>query len=188
MWRATSTFKEMHAKKKEEKGKRKDAAELCIWKIIPMPTFFLFFFSPGFRFPCIPKFKFTNEKMDSIGPNDPFLERSFRGHSSAVTSVRYVVICLNTHSHVDVIHPLTPLPTPDTHTHVSLNSFSKNMKQLASGSDDGVVMVWNFKPDLRAFQFVGHKGTELRLELPFCMMSRLYEAFLRLDSCVARSA
>jgi hypothetical protein len=38
-------------------------------------------------------------------------------------------------------------------------SFSKNMKQLASGSDDGVVMVWNFKPDLRAFQFVGHKGT-----------------------------
>ncbi|KAJ3006890.1 POC1 centriolar protein A, partial [Thoreauomyces humboldtii] len=31
------------------------------------------------------------------------------------------------------------------------------MTQLASGSMDHSVMVWNFKPSLRAFRFVGHK-------------------------------
>ncbi len=31
------------------------------------------------------------------------------------------------------------------------------MKQLVSGSLDGCVMVWNFKPQLRAFRFAGHK-------------------------------
>lgn len=36
-------------------------------------------------------------------------------------------------------------------------SFNPNMKQVASGSHDGAVMVWNFKPQLRAFRFVGHK-------------------------------
>jgi len=33
-------------------------------------------------------------------------------------------------------------------------SFNPSMKQLASGSDDNTVMVWNFKPQLRAFKFV----------------------------------
>ena len=36
--------------------------------------------------------------------------------------------------------------------------FKPNMQQLASGSDDGSVMVWNFRPQLRAFRFLGHKG------------------------------
>lgn len=31
------------------------------------------------------------------------------------------------------------------------------MKQLATASLDMTVMVWNFKPNLRAFRFVGHK-------------------------------
>ena len=35
-------------------------------------------------------------------------------------------------------------------------SFNPNMKQVASASDDHIVTVWNFKPDLRAFRFVGH--------------------------------
>ena len=56
-------------------------------------------------------------------PEDPTLERSFRGHKDAVTTV----------------------------------AFNANMKQLVSGSLDGCVMVWNFKPQLRAFRFVGHK-------------------------------
>ena len=56
-------------------------------------------------------------------PEDPTLERSFRGHKDAVTAV----------------------------------AFNANMKQLVSGSLDGCVMVWNFKPQLRAFRFVGHK-------------------------------
>ena len=56
-------------------------------------------------------------------PEDPTLERSFRGHKDAVTSV----------------------------------AFNHNMKQLISGSLDGCVMVWNFKPQLRAFRFAGHK-------------------------------
>lgn len=56
-------------------------------------------------------------------PEDPTLERSFRGHRDAVTSV----------------------------------AFNTNLKQLISGSLDNCVMVWNFKPQLRAFRFAGHK-------------------------------
>ena len=55
--------------------------------------------------------------------SDPTLERSFRGHKGAVTSV----------------------------------SFAPSLRQLASGAADHVVMVWNFKPQLRAFRFMGHK-------------------------------
>lgn len=57
-------------------------------------------------------------------PEDPALERSFRGHKDAVTSL----------------------------------AFNSNLKQLVSGSLDGTVMVWNFKPQLRAFRFAGHAG------------------------------
>ena len=32
-----------------------------------------------------------------------------------------------------------------------------DMKQLASGSGDNNIMLWNFRPQLRAFRFVGHK-------------------------------
>jgi centriolar protein POC1 len=56
-------------------------------------------------------------------PDDPSLERSFRGHKDAVTSV----------------------------------AFNSNLKQLVSGSLDSYVMVWNFKPQLRAYRFAGHK-------------------------------
>ena len=56
-------------------------------------------------------------------PEDPTLERSFRGHKDAVTSV----------------------------------AFNANLKQLVSGSLDGNVMVWNFKPTLRAYRFAGHR-------------------------------
>lgn len=54
---------------------------------------------------------------------DPTLERTFRGHKGAVTSV----------------------------------SFDPHVRQLASASRDHCVMVWNFKPTLRAFRFAGHK-------------------------------
>lgn len=56
-------------------------------------------------------------------PEDPTLQRSFRGHRDAVTSV----------------------------------TFNPTMKQLVSGSMDNCVMVWNFKPQLRAYRFAGHK-------------------------------
>lgn len=68
---------------------------------------------------------------------DPALERSFRGHKDAVTSV----------------------------------VFNPNMKQVVSSSLDGVVMVWNFKPQLRAFKFVGHKVCDAPAwspSLPLC--------------------
>ena len=61
--------------------------------------------------------------MLATQPDDPTLERSFRGHRDAVTSV----------------------------------AFNTNLKQLISGSLDNCVMVWNFKPQLRAFRFAGHK-------------------------------
>ncbi|KAJ3109475.1 POC1 centriolar protein A [Physocladia obscura] len=37
-------------------------------------------------------------------------------------------------------------------------AFKPSMTQIASGSMDSSVMVWNFKPGMRAFRFVGHKG------------------------------
>lgn len=64
-----------------------------------------------------------------VQPEDPTLERSFRGHRDAVTSV----------------------------------VFNPTMKQLVSGSLDNCVMVWNFKPQLRAYRFAGHKVFR-----PFC--------------------
>ncbi|KAJ9448347.1 POC1 centriolar protein-like protein [Diplonema papillatum] len=36
--------------------------------------------------------------------------------------------------------------------------FSPTMQQLVSGSDDMSVMVWNFKPSMRAFRYIGHKA------------------------------
>lgn len=36
-------------------------------------------------------------------------------------------------------------------------NFSPNLKYLASGGGDNSIMLWNFKPQLRAFRFVGHK-------------------------------
>lgn len=41
--------------------------------------------------------------------------------------------------------------------YVTSVAFSPSQKQLASGSGDHVVMLWNFKPQLRAFRLVGHK-------------------------------
>ena len=41
---------------------------------------------------------------------------------------------------------------------VTTVGFSPNMKQLVSGSSDNYLMLWSFKPQLRAFRFVGHKG------------------------------
>jgi centriolar protein POC1 len=34
----------------------------------------------------------------------------------------------------------------------------KFRKQVVSGGSDGVVEVWNFKPQIRPFKFTGHKG------------------------------
>lgn len=36
-------------------------------------------------------------------------------------------------------------------------SFSNSMRQLVSASTDGCLMLWSFRPQLRAFRFVGHK-------------------------------
>ncbi|XP_032202696.1 POC1 centriolar protein homolog B isoform X3 [Mustela erminea] len=54
---------------------------------------------------------------------DPVLERYFKGHKAAITSV----------------------------------DFSPSGKQLATASWDTFLMLWNCKPQARAFRFVGHK-------------------------------
>ena len=43
------------------------------------------------------------------------------------------------------------------HSYVNTVCFSPRLKQLASGSGDNCIMLWNFKPQLRAFRFFGHK-------------------------------
>jgi WD40 repeat protein len=68
-------------------------------------------------------FERKRERNSYLQPDDPTLERSFRGHKDGVTSV----------------------------------AFNSNLKQLISGSLDSCVMVWNFKPQLRAYRFAGHK-------------------------------
>jgi WD40 repeat protein len=35
--------------------------------------------------------------------------------------------------------------------------FNPNMKQLITASLDNSLMVWNFKPQMRAYRFAGHK-------------------------------
>ena len=40
---------------------------------------------------------------------------------------------------------------------VTAVAFNPNMKQVVSGSKDASIMLWNSKPQLRAFRFVGHK-------------------------------
>ncbi|XP_005324485.3 POC1 centriolar protein homolog B isoform X1 [Ictidomys tridecemlineatus] len=54
---------------------------------------------------------------------DPVLERYFKGHKAAITSV----------------------------------NFSPNGKQLVTASWDTFLMLWNLKPNARAFRYVGHK-------------------------------
>lgn len=39
---------------------------------------------------------------------------------------------------------------------VNAVAFNPTMKQIASGGEDHTVMVWNFKPTMRAFKFTGH--------------------------------
>ena len=43
-------------------------------------------------------------------------------------------------------------------SYISATCFSPNLKQLASASGDNGIMLWNFKPQLRAFRFNGHTG------------------------------
>ena len=70
-----------------------------------------------------------------VQPEDPTLQRSFRGHKDAATCV----------------------------------AFNPTMKQLVSGSMDNCVMVWNFRPQLRAYRFAGHKVCMPVFQQPTCL-------------------
>ena len=41
---------------------------------------------------------------------------------------------------------------------ISTCIFTPNMKQSISGSENGNIFVWNFKPSMRPFRYPGHKG------------------------------
>ncbi|KAG9337048.1 hypothetical protein JZ751_029815, partial [Albula glossodonta] len=62
--------------------------------------------------------------------DDPTLERNFKGHRDAITSV----------------------------------DFNSNMKQMASGSMDSCLMIWNMKSQMRSYRFVGHKGAVMSVQ------------------------
>ena len=49
-------------------------------------------------------------------------------------------------------------------SYVTSVSFSPKLKQLASASGDHNIMLWNFKPQLRAFRLVGHKSVVTDVE------------------------
>jgi WD40 repeat protein len=40
---------------------------------------------------------------------------------------------------------------------VTCCAFNPNMKQLITSSNDNSLMIWNFKPQMRAYRFTGHK-------------------------------
>lgn len=44
-------------------------------------------------------------------------------------------------------------------------SFNPSLTQLASGGEDQLIYVWNFKPQLRAFKYTGHTGKSIILTI-----------------------
>ena len=44
---------------------------------------------------------------------------------------------------------------------VTACAFNPNMKQLVSASSDNSLMIWNFKPSMRAYRFAGHADSVL---------------------------
>ena len=46
-------------------------------------------------------------------------------------------------------------------SYVTNVAFSPSLKHLASSSGDNCIMLWNYKPQLRAFRFIGHKVSSL---------------------------
>lgn len=48
---------------------------------------------------------------------------------------------------------------------ISAVCFSPTMRQLASGGYDNSVMVWNFRPQLRAYRFLGHTVGQVQQKL-----------------------
>ncbi|XP_062301363.1 POC1 centriolar protein homolog A [Scomber scombrus] len=42
--------------------------------------------------------------------------------------------------------------------------FSRNMKQIATGSMDSCVMIWNMKPQMRSYRFDGHKDAVISVQ------------------------
>ena len=82
----------------------------------------------------------------SSQPSAPQLQRSFRGHRGAVTSVAII-----------------PAPAPLTTNRgqaLSPRGDSKPSQHslIASGSADGTVMLWSTNPTVRALRFAGHRG------------------------------
>ena len=63
-------------------------------------------------------------------------------------------------------------------SYVTSVAFSPSLKQLASGSGDNSVMLWNFKPQLRAFKFIGHKVDRTKVT-----MTALESTNVLLTSC-----
>jgi WD40 repeat protein len=85
-----------------------------------------------------------------MSKGDPTLERYGRAVASLhafarpswnKVSVMLITVCSTFRGHTDTITSVC---------------FSPTMRQLVSGSLDNCVMVWNFRPQLRAYRFLGH--------------------------------
>ncbi|KTG31801.1 hypothetical protein cypCar_00001900 [Cyprinus carpio] len=83
--------------------------------------------------------------------DDPTLERHFKGHRDAITSLDFS-------SNMKQIGEAFSL----SHGVLSLKNCILGMKMLMSFSQrkrsvDACVMIWNTRPQMRAYRFVGHK-------------------------------
>lgn len=57
---------------------------------------------------------------------------------------------------------------------VTAVAFNPNMKQLITASLDNSLMIWNFKPQMRAYRFAGHKvRSDARIEAAAAPRARL---------------
>ena len=98
----------------------------------------------------------------AASPVDPALERSFRGHKDAITAVDF-----NPNMKQLVSGGLDGCVPPRKHAweHITPTAHARTGRALKCAwlvSLSGrCVFVWNFKLQLRAFRFVGHKDAVL---------------------------
>lgn len=104
----------------------------------------------------------TRRKQTSNGDN--YLYVQFQSHPACIVGIVELFVELSCDFPCPTLYRDMALPTDPTLERtlrghrgtITSVAWASNNRQLASGGADHTVMVWNFKPTLRAFRFVGH--------------------------------